>query len=41
MGRGARPLETVRGFEAGPKGAEYLAFGAPNTGNRDAKPAPD
>ena len=33
--------ETVRGFEAGPEGAEYIAFGAPNTGNRDAEPAPD
>ena len=35
------PPETVRGFEAGPEGAEYLAFGAPNTENRDARPAPD
>ncbi len=35
------PLETVRGFEAGSEGAEYLAFGAPNTENRDARPAPD
>ena len=33
--------ETVRGFEAGPEGAEYIAFGAPNTGNRDAEPVPD
>ncbi len=33
--------ETVRGFEAGPEGAEYVAFGAPNTGNRDAEPAPN
>ncbi len=32
--------ETVRGFEAGPEGAEYIAFGAPNTENRDAEPAP-
>jgi hypothetical protein len=33
--------ETVRGFEAGPEGAEYIAFGAPNTENRDAKPVPN
>ncbi len=31
---------TTRGFEAGSEGAEYIAFGAPNTENRDAKPAP-
>lgn len=31
---------TTRGFEAGPGGAEYIAFGAPNTENRDAEPAP-
>lgn len=30
----------TRGFEAGPEGAEYIAFGAPNTENRDAEPAP-
>jgi len=35
------PPETTRGFEAGPEGAEYLAFGAPNTENRDAEPAPN
>jgi mannose-6-phosphate isomerase-like protein (cupin superfamily) len=28
--------ETVRGFEAGPDGAEVIAFGAPNTGPGDA-----
>ena len=35
--------EVVRGFEAGPDGAELLAFGAPNTGSaaEDAVPAPD
>lgn len=30
----------TRGFEAGPEGAEYIDFGAPNTENRDAEPAP-
>ncbi len=33
--------ETVRGFEAGPEGAEYIAFGAPNTENRDAELVPN
>ncbi len=35
--------EVVRGFEAGPDGAELLAFGAPSTGSpgEDAVPAPD
>jgi hypothetical protein len=35
--------DVVRGFEAGPDGAELLAFGAPNTGSaaEDAVPAPD
>jgi quercetin dioxygenase-like cupin family protein len=33
--------ETVRGFEAGPEGAEYIAFGAPNTENRDAETVPN
>jgi mannose-6-phosphate isomerase-like protein (cupin superfamily) len=28
---------TNRGVEAGPEGAEILAFGAPNTENRDAE----
>ena len=32
--------ETVRGFEAGPEGAEYIPFGAPNTENRDAEATP-
>jgi mannose-6-phosphate isomerase-like protein (cupin superfamily) len=31
---------TTRGFEEGPEGAEYIAFGAPNTENRDAELAP-
>ena len=35
------PPETVRGPEAVPEGAEYIAFGAPNTANRDAEPAPN
>jgi mannose-6-phosphate isomerase-like protein (cupin superfamily) len=26
------PSDTMRGFEAGPDGAEFLAFGAPHTG---------
>jgi mannose-6-phosphate isomerase-like protein (cupin superfamily) len=30
-----------RGMEAGPEGAEILAFGAPNTENRDAELLPD
>src|SRR6266487_4094200 len=28
--------DTVRGFEAGPEGAEFIAIGAPNTGPGDA-----
>jgi len=28
--------ETIRGFEAGPDGAEVIAIGAPNTGPGDA-----
>lgn len=32
---------TVRAFEAGPEGADILAFGAPNTENRDAETLPD
>ena len=31
----------MRGLEAGPEGAELLAFGAPNTGNRDIETIPD
>jgi mannose-6-phosphate isomerase-like protein (cupin superfamily) len=29
------PPGTMRGLEAGPEGAELLAFGAPNTDNQD------
>jgi mannose-6-phosphate isomerase-like protein (cupin superfamily) len=29
------PVGTKRGFEAGPDGAELLAFGAPDTDNKD------
>ena len=29
--------ETMRGFEAGPEGAEMIAIGAPNTGPGDAE----
>ena len=35
------PPDTMRGMEAGPEGAEVLAFGAPNTENKDAEMAPD
>ena len=31
------PKETMRGFEAGPEGAEIIAVGAPNTGPGDAE----
>ena len=31
------PKETMRGFEAGPEGAEVIAVGAPNTGPGDAE----
>ncbi|HEY1597830.1 MAG TPA: cupin domain-containing protein [Thermoleophilaceae bacterium] len=31
------PADVTRGFEAGPEGAEILAFGAPNTENKDAE----
>jgi uncharacterized cupin superfamily protein len=31
------PPGATRGFEAGPDGAEILAFGAPNTDNKDAE----
>jgi mannose-6-phosphate isomerase-like protein (cupin superfamily) len=30
------PKDTMRGFEAGPEGAEFIAVGAPNTGPGDA-----
>jgi mannose-6-phosphate isomerase-like protein (cupin superfamily) len=33
--------DTVRGFEAGPEGAEVLAVGAPNTGPGDAETIQD
>lgn len=35
------PPELRRGVEAGPKGAELLAFGAPNVGFGDAEQLPD
>jgi uncharacterized cupin superfamily protein len=31
------PKDTMRGFEAGPEGAEFIAVGAPNTGPGDAE----
>jgi uncharacterized cupin superfamily protein len=31
------PTDVKRGFEAGPEGAEILAFGAPNTDNKDVE----
>jgi mannose-6-phosphate isomerase-like protein (cupin superfamily) len=34
------PSETMHGMEAGPDGAEILAFGAPNTDNKDADMQP-
>jgi hypothetical protein len=34
------PGSTTRGLEAGPEGAEVLAFGAPNTDNKDAEMDP-
>jgi quercetin dioxygenase-like cupin family protein len=34
------PPQTVHGMEAGPDGAEILAFGAPNTENKDAEMQP-
>ena len=35
------PKETMRGFEAGPEGAEIIAIGAPNTGPGDAETVTD
>jgi uncharacterized cupin superfamily protein len=37
------PPEVMRGFEAGPEGAELLAFGAPKVGSpaEDVNPTPD
>jgi mannose-6-phosphate isomerase-like protein (cupin superfamily) len=34
------PKGTMRGMEAGDEGAEILAFGAPNTDNKDAEMQP-
>jgi mannose-6-phosphate isomerase-like protein (cupin superfamily) len=34
------PKETMRCLEAGPEGAEIIAFGAPHTGPQDAEMAP-
>jgi uncharacterized cupin superfamily protein len=34
------PGEVARAMEAGPEGAEVLAFGAPNTDNQDAEMLP-
>jgi mannose-6-phosphate isomerase-like protein (cupin superfamily) len=34
------PKETMRNLEAGPDGAEIIAFGAPNTGLGDAQMTP-
>lgn len=35
------PPPVARSFRAGPQGARLLAFGAPNTDNRDAEMIPD
>ena len=35
------PGSTTRGMEGGPDGAEIVAFGAPNTGNRDTEMVKD
>jgi uncharacterized cupin superfamily protein len=35
------PKDTMRGFEAGPEGAEMIAIGAPHTGPGDAELAND
>jgi mannose-6-phosphate isomerase-like protein (cupin superfamily) len=35
------PNDTVRAFEAGPEGAEFVAIGAPNTGPGDAIDEPE
>jgi mannose-6-phosphate isomerase-like protein (cupin superfamily) len=35
------PGDTTRTFEAGPAGAEIVAFGAPNTENKDAEMIPN
>ena len=31
------PPDTTRGMQGGPEGAEVIAFGAPNTDNKDAE----
>ena len=35
------PPEAVRGLQAGPEGAEYVAYGAPSTGSQDAEMVTD
>jgi mannose-6-phosphate isomerase-like protein (cupin superfamily) len=35
------PGHTMRTFEGGPDGAEIIAFGAPNTENKDAEMVPE
>jgi mannose-6-phosphate isomerase-like protein (cupin superfamily) len=35
------PAKTMRAFEAGEQGAEIVAFGAPNTDNKDAEMVQD
>lgn len=35
------PVDVMRGMEAGPEGAEILAFGAPNTDNTDIEMQPE
>jgi mannose-6-phosphate isomerase-like protein (cupin superfamily) len=35
------PPGTTRGLQGGPDGAEIIAFGAPNTENKDAEIVPD
>jgi quercetin dioxygenase-like cupin family protein len=35
------PVDVMRGMEAGPEGAEILAFGAPNTDNADIEMQPE
>jgi mannose-6-phosphate isomerase-like protein (cupin superfamily) len=35
------PPNTPRGLQAGPEGGHVLAFGAPNTENKDAEVLPD
>jgi mannose-6-phosphate isomerase-like protein (cupin superfamily) len=35
------PVSTMRGFEAGPDGTEILAFGAPDTDNKDLEMDPE